>query len=256
MKTEVKPSGVLTGSTADCLRHYLKQLPWGKSAKLSRAEKPMIEFIGITSGTIRRWFLEQVAPGGMPLLKLRYFLESNGYQVTDLDSLEKPVRRLGEIISHGIVDFREMVEQIGYKQDTELLQVLHGRRGLSNERRAKIEEICSKHPLEKASVTLRAVASVEHPIPPLSTDHEKNVISVEDDVFNLLISLNGLSSLLTPRLEHMLSNGFTSAQRQAFRDRAGQGLVFKLSNRFYALNKLLNALCSEKAREITSTNQR
>ena len=255
MKTEVKSFGILTGSTADCLRHYLKQLPWG-TREIAEARQPLVDSVGVDPNSIRRWFVEPSMPVGLALVKLRYFLETIGYQVTDLDALEQPVRHLGKLISLGVVDVETASDQIGFSEVSKLFRLLHGNSGLSEERRPAVEEICSKHPLEKALVTPRAVASVEHPIPLLPTEHEKGAISVEDDVFNLLVSLNGLSALLTPRLEHMLSNGFTSAQRQAFRDRAGQGLVFKLSNRFYALNKLLNALCSEKAREITSTNQR
>jgi len=55
---------------------------------------------------------------------------------------------------------------------------------------------------------------------------------------------------LTPHLDHILSDVVTAKQRQSFREHDGRARVFDLSNESYRFNERMNALCSEKAREI------
>ncbi len=241
-----------SGNTMECLQHYLKQLP-RKAKGCEQAWQPLADFIGVTKKTIRRWSVGSNVPLGLPLIKLRYFLEARGYRIAELDVLERPIHHLGALVALGKIDCEETSKLLGYSAANYFFQVLHGKRGLSSNRMATVEEICSKHPLP----ALPATSSITQPIC-VAAQAGRTIVSndvVEEEVLNLLRSLDGLSALMTPRLEHMLTDGFTSAQRQFFRDRAGRQLVFDLANRFYVLNKLLNALCSEKAREIGSSQE-
>lgn len=79
------------------------------------------------------------------------------------------------------------------------------------------------------------------PIEPKSTSDESNVIALLDDLNDLII-------LLTPKIDHLLSERLTSAQRQDFRERAGRERIFDLVNRLHHFNQSMNSLCSETAR--------
>jgi hypothetical protein len=76
--------------------------------------------------------------------------------------------------------------------------------------------------------------------------------NVESGVIALLDKLADLMTLLAPRLDYLLSDSLTPEQRYAFRDLAGPQRIFYLANRIYRLNQSMNALCSEKAREIVA----
>ncbi len=236
-----------SGSVMDCLSHYLGQLPWeGKGCV--EARKPLADFLGINPATIRCWFVGSAKPLGLQLVKLRYFLEERGYDVQELHKLPGPVMALGKAIAYGKIGFDDAVEKIHMSQGSELLQVLHGNRGVSNERMATIVRICGDTPFQEG----------ERPAPADPTGEPAQAApsgKTEEEIINLLNSLDGLCALLEPRLGRMLSNAVTPEQRQAFREKAGRHRVFDMANRFFRLNKQLNALCSEKAREITAQNQ-
>lgn len=257
----MRNEGILTqepflGSTADCLKHYLGKLPWGNKGS-AEARMPMADFLGITPTSIQRWAVGGTKPKGLALVKLRYYLEKQGYRITELEELQNPIRVLGKLIAVGEITCEEVLKQLKIPNNDELLRILHGNRGLSSERMVAIARICVDHPLEVQEAPGAPTGSLlSHAIALQAEARGKITDRVEEDVLHLLDSLNGLCSLLAPRLEHMLSNGFTSEQRQAFRDRAGRHRVFDMANRFYALNKQLNALCSETTREkIASANQ-
>ena len=81
---------------------------------------------------------------------------------------------------------------------------------------------------------------------------ERNVGSVvpEDEVIGLLDKMARLIEELTPHLNHILSDAVTADQRRLFRDRAGKARVFDLSNEIFRFSQRMNALCSEKSREL------
>ncbi len=84
----------------------------------------------------------------------------------------------------------------------------------------------------------------------MSTENE--IISNEVAIA-LLDNLAQATILLTPQLNHLLSDATTPEQRQEFRALAGRSRVFELSNDIFRLNQLMNALCSETARNILKT---
>lgn len=252
MRTETTSSGHFEGNTQDCLKHYLSQLPWSDKG-CAEARKPMADFLGVRSDSIRRWLVTDIQPIGLVLVKLRYFLEEKGYRITELETLKKPVRMLGKLIATQQITWEEAVERIQFSNASELLQVLHGNRGLSSERMVIVARICADYS-EDEETHHAAAPPWKNQMAPTETPNKKGV-RIEEDVIHLLDALNGLCAVLEPRLEYMLSEGFTPEQRQLFRERAGRVRVFDLANRFFGLNKQLNALCSEKAREITSTDK-
>ena len=70
------------------------------------------------------------------------------------------------------------------------------------------------------------------------------------DAIQDLETLDNLITSLAPKLKRMLSDRFGRKNRETFRNIACRRLVFDLFNRSTMLNKQLNAMCSEKARQI------
>jgi len=253
MRAEARAQGLPKGSAMDCLKHYLEQLPWGDQSS-TEARKPMADFLGINSDSIRRWFTGDTQPKGLVLVKLRYFLEDQGYRIEELEGLQPLARQLGRLISNGVISYEETAKELGFTEVSDILRALHAKAPFSSKQMAGIARICAEHPLEVQETTSApAIALLSRAVALQGQARSAIRDRVEEDIIHLLDGLNGLCAVLEPRLEHMLSDGFTPEQRQAFREKAGRHRVFDMANRFYRLNKQLNALCSEKAREITST---
>ncbi|MFA6494877.1 MAG: hypothetical protein WC246_00725 [Candidatus Paceibacterota bacterium] len=236
----------MNGMTSACLKDYLSHLTFGEKGCV-KGRAALMNFVGIkNSDTISRWAKGQV-PIGLVLVKLRYFLEQKGYEVVELGALDAHVYQLGKLIAIGKISFDQVVQNLGLAHESEVLQVLHGRRGLSADRMKKVELMCARHSDQNLG---RFVAS---------NNGEQNVPkseasaygSLESETLHLLKGVDEIVSLLLPRLEKMVIDENASEQRRLFREHAGRQLVFDLSNRFYKATKMLNALCSEKAREVS-----
>lgn len=257
------------GNTRECLDDYFSTLSWSVSAALHE-RKPICDFVGVDPAPVRKWYIERYLPVGITLVKLRYFLESIGYQVSELENLNQSVRDLGRLICHGIVSVEEAVTELMLPSHSQLLRLLHGTvSGLASERMSRLEQICEIYERETAELVQKipkkwAVKPVTHGASisahsnqvtrPDSHPNTRNGdgLSFEDEVIHLLHILDSDCKLVGPRLQRMVDE-FTPEQRANFRETASPDLVFRLSNRIYAVYKQLGALSSEKALEITKS---
>lgn len=231
-----------------CLKDYLTHLVFGEKGCVS-GRVPLMKFVGIKNpDTISRWAKGKM-PMGLVLVKLRYFLEQKGYEVIELEALDTRVYQLGKLIAIGKISFDQVVQNLGLAKESEVLQVLHGRRGLSDDRVKKVELICARYSEQDLGRFL-PTNNKEAIVPSSGVGAFE---PLEDETLHLLKSVDEALVLLIPRLERMVvdRSGNASEQRRLFREHAGRQLVFDLSNRFYKATKMLNALCSEKAREVS-----
>jgi hypothetical protein len=234
----------MKGTTLECLEHYLKTLPWGTN-RCGEEKKPLVEFVGITTGSVRRWLTKESIPKGMRLVKLRYFLESKGYEVTELAKIQEPIKSLGRLIAFGKIDIREVSLKVGYPGIDELFQVLHGNHGVPLAKKKALELICEKFEETIPKQPIGVIEIIEE------KKFEKLPLDADSrELLGFLNCIDALYDLLEPRLEEFLSDNVSSEKRQEFRQKAGRKLVFDLANRCHSITSMLNSLCSEKSREI------
>lgn len=251
------------GTTEECLWHYLASLPVGKKGS-TESRDPIAKFTGANQRSIREWAGHRCLPVGFTLVRVRYFLEKEGYAIAELEKLAKPIRQLGWLLAYEYVDADSAYKEIGLDNINRLCCVLRGERNLSSDRFSKIEQIVEGFKEELA------LMRIPEEIPLDSRPNEKKEVAaenktvavipdelVEEDILHLLRGLKSIVALLAPRFERMLSHGVSVERRRSFRDNAGQALIFDLSNELHHGLGLFKALCSEKAREIylTQNNQ-
>ena len=242
-----------SGTTAACLTDYLSKIEWG-SKKTTEQCMPIAEFAGVGQPSIRRWHADRILPVGLELVKLRYFLEQQGYQVAELEALNSHVRILGKLIVYGALDLQVAVDRLKFPDKSKMFRLLHGGCFTSPERSEVIATICqenSQNPLV-AAIGRQEVAIPElappQSLPSAQVSHAEDALTEDEKTIRLLQSLNGLVTVLSQNLEKMLSEGYTAGQRHAFREKAGRALIFDQSNLLHTFNQQLNGLCSETAR--------
>lgn len=245
--------------TMECFAEYVKSLPWDpkESDELNRLISQMKIFVGANEKTMNAWFAGKSKPIGLTLLRLRYFLEQQGYRVVELETLPLATRQLGRLIATNLFRAEDVYQEIGFDKARRLVSLLLGDINTSARRYGVIEQIAARHKED-----LDLLVSNIRPVAPSAPETEEeaktesasqgsapSLQQLEEELILLLRSLKSTISLLSPRLDRMLSGEVLREQRRSFRDNAGQGLVFDLSNEAYHALGLLKALCSEKARE-------
>jgi hypothetical protein len=226
--------------TLECLSDYLKQI---KNTSDKPAREELINFVKISDRAYREWQSGSAFPNGLRLIKLFYFLELKGYRISELEELDDDTRNFGRLIAFNIVSLEEAQKELGYNSG-QMFAALRGEHKTHPERRKLIETFSHVYDQE-----LQKLPKPESKTKPTST---KEVPVTVNEVYLLLRGLDGLVSLLIPRLEKMLDDEFTPEERRKFREEMTPKFIFDLSNRFHKSNSLLNALCSEKARELNS----
>lgn len=246
---------IYKGTTMECLRHYGTHVLPPKGARdSSEAKRPMAEFTGVAPKAIAIWINHGTEPKGDVLLKLQFFLEANGYEVTELTEMKETVNRmLAEMLAYDIVSMREAIELFGFTKPQTIYHLAFGRGGTSEGHAAKIEEHYwkSADKLTRAKNALRKqlgrpleeapLPAEVHAAPPVTgrdPSPQKTVSSSEDSSLELIANL---VNTLTPHLERIV--GTNRDHRDRLRKLVGGDGMFRLS---IASSKL----CSEKAREV------
>ncbi len=243
------------GSTIECFRHYATHVLPPKGARnSSTAKEPMARFIGVAPDAITGWLHRDTEPVGASLLKLRFFLDAVGYEVTELRVMQGTVNyMLAEMLAYDVVTTQEALELFGFSRPKTIYHLAFGKGGTSEGPASKIENHYWKsadaltqaknalreqlgRPLEEALLPAEVPAATttrREPSPP------KTVASGEED--SLLELIANLVNTLTPHLERIV--GTNRGQRDRLRKLVGGDGMFRLS---IASSKL----CSEKAREV------
>ena len=224
------------GTTGYCLREYLSGIVWNNKSTTAQCRE-IVDFTSVSRGTIRRWYTGESKPKGLVLVKVRFFLEDQGYRIRGFQFADDRLKILGRMIAENKLDLNQVSTELGFTRGQELLRVLHGNAFTSNEKMTRIENLIRSNGQQPAPTTV------------ISKVNQKSELKVFDEVLVLFNSLDGLVTLLDHRLDSILSDQFSAEERQVFREKATPDRLFLLANRFYALNRRMNGLCSEKARE-------
>lgn len=239
---------VIHGSTLKCFRHFLEaDMPdFDKRKTLS-------EFTGVpTEPTIRRWFKGTATPVGEYLIRLRYFLDTLGYEVAELETLNPMVSKLGRILAYRLKTIDEIADALGYTSSQragQMLVVLHGVSGLSADKLRKAELFVEtmRLTLDQETTRRRALLRVgkketkELLIQPARSAAQMANGSGRGEKKLLLRSAARQVTDLTEIADFLLSDSCSVEDRKKLHELAGADSVLKLITR-------LRRLCSETAR--------
>lgn len=241
------------------LKDYLKECGADALVKLC-------EFVGTSPRAVTSWISGPNEPKGLNLVKLRYFLEFQGYKIEEFAKMSETVYNLGLLISHGCFNFQKIADLLAYRGGAtdELLRVLRGNRNLSGEK-AKLVELL----LLENEIPLRELKSQKMPLKEVSETAQKSDARVQkierverrsisnteiqEDII-LLQNMENISKMLAPRLKNLLTNG-TPEMRRRLRETIGAKQVFNLSNNIFRIHETVSMLCSEKSMAINKDNE-
>jgi hypothetical protein len=147
---EVEVQEVLREHFAECLKHFADRFrtkwPHGKKG-LAKARKPIADFCDVNESAVKDWlsYTENPRPPvGETEVRLKCFLDLNGYRVIELERLSRTVRNFAELIGFGLLSGKNAGELLGYKNPGNLYPVLRGDEeygGVSKEREAKMFDL-------------------------------------------------------------------------------------------------------------------
>lgn len=253
----------MTGTTAECLLDYANRLlsiaPRGsKNASLVRL--PLANFVGTGHRTVERWILDPKSlPKGMYLLKLRFFLQMIGYNITEIKNLSKEARLLAELMAFDILTLEGARIVLGLTPDNEdgIYRVVLGRGNILPSKVASVKKTCLVHLNELQSTRQdfeRSLDSVTQDImsslgaksfegPEVAEEKKEEVeTAILFEKEKVLETLAYMTLAMLPLAERVSSEDFSAEERKALRQMTSDG-IFKLSNE-------LNKLCGEKARQM------
>ncbi len=146
------------GTTTECVRHYFEGVQDNENDPKNSA---LAEFLKIPyAPTIRRWMLGEIAPIGQLLIKVRYFLQSQGYVVTELVALDPEVALLGKWFAYGEMTIDEVATVLGYSSTTgriiQTLVVLRGESAPAGSKMRRIKRFIAARAPSAAVVPLKA----------------------------------------------------------------------------------------------------
>jgi len=233
------------GSTLECWKDYASRLPQGtKNCEVQR--EGLRTFIGVQAATIRCYITAPKSLRGLPLVKMRYFLKAQGYEVLELEALRSEVEKFGELVAYGLMTIQEAVEVLNYTDQHGVFRVLHGELSqLPNARIISIRGCLERHKnnLQKAKSEWSAIWGVQYvaPIAPLLTQPKVEPVHTNSNMRDDIVIFSGLVRALLPVVMRLSSDSCSAENRKIARSEAGSQNVFDLSTG-------LNRLCSETAR--------
>ena len=111
-----------SGTTKDCAKDFFAQSDWLVAKPL------LVQFTQVDGQTVRKWYTEKCMPVGLPLLRLRVFLDLLGYKVQEFNKLSKTAKDFSRCIAFGYISTKEACEKLGYINEKSLFDVvLRGR---------------------------------------------------------------------------------------------------------------------------------
>jgi lipid-A-disaccharide synthase-like uncharacterized protein len=251
----------IVGTVAECLAHYARSLPPKASKGAGEAKKPLAQFADVTEHTVTTWVLHGTLPTGETLIRLRFFLETLGYQVKELRDLPRLYYHFASLIAFSVMSLKDIGAALSLSDTKQVLRIAHGTSDTTIARKEIIQGLVETHnkALIEARASLRALVNPARedrfvsaiPASDAKPREEGKRSSVrasstpsmtKDDRIQILAHI---ILAAVPIAEWLASNECSEDDRRVLREYAGSSdkSVFRLSN-------ALTQLCGEKAREI------
>lgn len=238
---------------ADLANRYMRM----SDEEKVKVRDALTAFTGVRREAVREWFANRHFPVGVPFIKLRHALIGLGYRIQTYEEMPEALKYMSTLVAHDVVKVKDAYSQIGYPTTDAFIRPLT--EGVKApvplpERMRRIEALCGGYRKElEAAWSLEA----EHWKLNGETRYSKPAVShasaTGEETVGLLEVLSGAHALATvgiPLLEKLLSEETGVEGRREFRDAFGVEKLFRFSNLQYRFAKLVNAIRSEKAKEL------
>lgn len=255
----------IEGTAEECFAHYLKTLPLPGTRHVNKDRLPLKDFTKVGERTVERWVLGPQVAKGVELLRIRFFLEANGYRVSELDELKSRqplVYKLAEMIAYDVFSVEKAQADLGFKYPQELYRLSLRGGSTTHAREDMIAALYDKNRdqliaerekwqarLKKECPSREAKKYVSDRLVPALPEYATT--SRDNGKTGGRAEIGSLARLIAsalPLAEYLASGECTQEDRIELRRLVGGDGVFRLSN---ALNKL----CGEKAREAILSNK-
>ena len=192
---------------------------------------------------LESWLSGKKIPTGLNMIKMAYYLHRNSFPVVELASATPTIILVIKILANDIATPREATDAVGYKEESDLYKVLLGKRGYSDKAYNAMQLVIKQYSSKIAPSEMMGIpthdTSTALPTTPCPNQDQLTI--------DLLHTIGSIGVCLEPLLKKLTES--TPEERQNFRTSLGtdeRGL-FQMSNAFYRVAGLMNALCSEKS---------
>ena len=135
-------NAIRRGSADDCFKHFLTA-DFGE-----RKLGVFADFMAAKRSTLSDWIEQRSMPSGENLLRLWYYLEFIGYNVVEIDSLQRPVQACGRLLAFRVVRFEDLMQVLSFQPSNErskTFYVLLGKGSTSFERLEKMKHFAARY---------------------------------------------------------------------------------------------------------------
>jgi len=202
--------------------------------------------------TLESWLSGQKMPTGLRLIKMVFYLYERHFLTMDFDQNEEIIIAAIKILALGTATPRVATSHIGYKEESDLYRVLLGKANYSRKSFFAIKSFVETHKDKTASPKV-----IEATKQDIHVALSSAACANQDQLLiDLVHTIGSVSICLEPLLKNLVEA--SPNERQAFRNSLGKDErgVFQISNVFFRVSDLMNALCSEKSIETYKTKKR
>ena len=225
----------------DCLAKFKVDI-YAQMAKENQQE--LFDYFKLPNHILlESWLNGEKSPVGHRLIKLAFYLYERNFLKVVLDKDEEVIIQIITILAKDITSPRNAADQIGYKKESDLYRVLLGKSNYSKNSLSTMKSFANLYgrTLNKPAPNQPGVKITPASIPYPNQEQLR---------IDLTHAIGSISTCLEPLLEKLVES--SPDERQKFRNSLGKDErgVFQISNAFFRVADLMNALCSEKSIEV------
>jgi len=236
----------------ECLAHLKSAVQDEDYVEMRRK---IAAFTTVTEVSVERWFGEAHEPSGESLLRLRFYLDLHGYNVTELHEIQGAVLDAGRIFAFGIVPLSEIAQMVGYPDGRSGIDtLLRLFRGVSKAPQARLQQFATLVELYRGSLSekqqsISKIDAVHRKYANLNNSvHKFPALAPKpapDMHTSILETLSGMVKGMIPLAKLVASDEFSEEERKLLREMAGETGVFTLANELYRM-------CGARSRDMHS----
>ncbi len=224
----------------DCLKKFNAEI-YAQMTKENQQE--LFEYFKLPNHLLLESWLNGEKPlTGLRLIKMAFYLYERNFLKICLDYGEEAILQIITILAKDIASPGNAAGQIGYKKESDLYRVLLGKSNYSKNSLSAMKLFADLH--EKTLNNTTPIKPEIKIIPtPVSCPNQEQMRA------DLIHTIGSICTCLKPLLKELIES--SPDERQKFRNSLGKDErgVFQISNSFFLVSELINALCSEKSIE-------
>jgi len=233
----------------ECLENFRNEI----SALIAKEDTQwLLSYFKLPDDSLLSLWLSGEKPiKGLRLIKMVFYLYERHFLKIDFSKDEEAIVRIIKILALDTATPREAADNVGYKEESDLYRVLLGKVNYSRISLSAMKIFAERYStatstdeVETTRQTLTAALS------PISCTNQEQL------TIDLIHTIGSISTCLEPLLKKLVES--SPNERQAFRNSLGKDErgIFQISNVFFRVSDLVNALCSEKSVQTYKNNRR